>query len=66
MWTLDTVGRRVDVTAGLIRDDGVLVVALGIGQGPTAKLPGAALAELVTNLRHAQDDVVDLTRRKRS
>ncbi len=61
--TLDTVGRAVEVTAGLIRDNGHLVVALGIGEGPTAILRGAALADLVTNLRHAQDDVVRLTQR---
>ncbi|MFE5567259.1 hypothetical protein ACFQ68_19910 [Amycolatopsis japonica] len=66
VWTLDTVGRRVDVTAGLIRDGGQLVVALGIGQGPTAILRGAALADLVTNLRDAQDDVVNRTHRGRS
>ncbi|MEV6908036.1 hypothetical protein [Amycolatopsis sp. NPDC051071] len=61
--TLDTVGRIVDVTAGLIRDSGVLVVAVGIGQGPTAILRGGALADLVTNLQHAQDDVVRLEQR---
>lgn len=64
--SVDTLGRPVDATVGLTRVNGRLVVALGVGDGPTVVLQGAALADLVTNLRHAQDDVVRLERGDRS
>lgn len=61
MHTVDTVGRPADVTVGLTRDgDGRLVVAMALGDGPTAVLPGAKLARVVTDLRQAQDDIVRL------